>query len=233
MVSLCRAASARRVRHILTVSEFSKREIVRHCGVDAGKITVAPNAVDPLFSPSSDVRIQSMRKSLGLNSPYILAVGSIQPRKNLARLLKAWERASAPGIELVVAGGSFAAFSDSGLGQAPPRTRFLGYVAEAELAPLYSGALGFCYPSLYEGFGMPPLEAMACGTPVVTSNNTALPEVVGDAAILVDAEDIDSIAQGIQSLIDDEALARGCAKKALSAPSCFRGTNLPDWSKMF
>jgi glycosyltransferase involved in cell wall biosynthesis len=111
-------------------------------------------------------------------------------------------------VELVVAGakGNSRVFESARLDPLPPRVQFTGYVSDEQLPCLYSGALALVYPSLYEGFGLPPLEAMACGTPVVTSNGTSLPEVAADVAVLVDPEDIDSIAEGIQRVVASSAL---------------------------
>jgi len=153
-----------------------------------------------------------MRRALGISSrQYLLSVGSLEPRKNLRTLLKAWRRIAPelPGdIDLVVVGakGASQVFSDAKLGDIPPRVCLTGYVAQEQLPALYSGAMALIYPSLYEGFGLPPLEAMACGTPVVTSGTTSLPEVVGDSAVLVDPLSPDSIAEGIQRIVLDGVL---------------------------
>jgi glycosyltransferase involved in cell wall biosynthesis len=163
--------------------------------------------------------IESMRESLGIGSgTYLLALSSLEPRKNFARLLQAWREVqhSVPAdIELIVAGGTgdprvFAADSAMPI---PPRTRFIGYVPEEHLPALYSGACAFVYPSLYEGFGLPPLEAMACGTPVITSNTTSLPEVVADCAVLVDPLDTSSIAQGIWRVLSCGSLGQMLSQK--------------------
>jgi glycosyltransferase involved in cell wall biosynthesis len=181
------------------------------------KIVVAPNAVASCFHPAGEEAITQVKERLRLDRPYVLAVGSLQPRKNLRRLLDAWEQlgSTTAGLELVVAGGEFRVFSSAGLDRLPPRVRLLGYVAESDLVPLYSGAMLFCYPSLYEGFGMPPLEAMACGTPVITSNTTSLPEVVGDAALLVNPLEIDSIAVALRQLIEDADLRSTLRERGL------------------
>ncbi len=164
------------------------------------------------FSPRAPEEIQAARRSLGINAPaYILYVGSLEPRKNLRRLLQAWARVQpslGAEVELVVAGakGSSRVFECARLDPLPPGVQFTGYVSDEQLPCLYSGALALVYPSLYEGFGLPPLEAMACGTPVVTSNGTSLPEVAADVAVLVDPEDIDSIAEGIRRVVASSAL---------------------------
>ena len=194
---------AKQVRHIIAVSEFTKRRAVDLLGIPPEKMTVILHGVDERFKPQPEEAILEMRRALGIVSPsYLLYVGNLEPRKNLHRLVKAWEIAqrSVPDeIELVVAGakGSSLVFEKVSLGAIPQRVRFAGYVPDRYLPALYAGSMALVYPSLYEGFGLPPLEAMACGTPVVTSSNTSLPEVVGDAAMLVDAEDVHSIADGI------------------------------------
>jgi glycosyltransferase involved in cell wall biosynthesis len=199
---------AKKVARILTVSEFSKQRIVELFGICDSRVRVAPNCVGPSFRPCTDDEVNRVREHYSLNVPYVLVVGSVQPRKNLGRLLRAWELVARdfPEYELVVAGGSSAVFANTGLGKLPGRVKFLGYVAERHLAPLYTGATLFCYPSLYEGFGLPPLEAMACGTPVVTSSSTSLPEVVGDAAVLVDPAVVESIADGVRRVLSNVAL---------------------------
>ncbi len=200
---------ARRVRHIVTISEFSKHRIMKLLGVRPEKITVVPNGVDERFHPAADHEIAAMRSALKLGEdPYLLSVGSVEPRKNLGRLLEAWrsaQRSLPSNVSLVVAGGrgSSRVFGEVAIGEMPERVHFTGYVADQHLPALYSGAAAMVYPSLYEGFGLPPLEALACGTTVVTSRTTAIPEAVGDCAILVDPADTDSIAEGIIKAVND------------------------------
>ena len=142
---------------------------------------------------------------------YIVYVGSVEPRKNLARLLDAWKlalRSIPEDISLVVAGGKGASlvFADPKLGPVPERVLFTGYVKQEQLPALYGGALALVYPSLYEGFGLPAVEAMACGTPAVVSNTTSLPEVVGPNAVLIDPSSVEAIAAGIHTIVTDEGL---------------------------
>ncbi len=189
-----------RVQHIIAISEFTKRRIIERFGVDATKITVVPNGIGSEFVPQSQPPGQ-----------YLLSVCSVEPRKNLPGLLRAWQRVAPripSEIELVLVGGkgASAVFQDAGVGELPPRVRFTGYVSDEQLPGVYAGALALIYPSLYEGFGLPPLEAMACGTPVVTSETTSLPEVVGEAALLVDPATEESIADGIRRIVDDAPL---------------------------
>jgi glycosyltransferase involved in cell wall biosynthesis len=215
----------KRVAHVMTVSEFSKGEIVERCGIPPEKVTVAPCAVDGSWLRSHDGgSSKSAARALRLDRPYVLAVGSVQPRKNLARLIEAWSVLGSltNELELIVAGGTFGSvFADTRLPPLPPNVRLLGYVEETLLPSLYAGAEFFCYPSLYEGFGMPPLEAMAAGVAVLTSDCTALPEAVGDAALLVDPMDVDSIADGITRLISDRALRADLVRRGALRTSAF------------
>ncbi len=137
----------------------------------------------------------------------MLCVGSLEPRKNLRRLLDAWERLppSLGDAGLVVAGAESAVFRTAGINSLPKHVRLAGYVPDADLPALYGGAAAFVYPSLYEGFGLTVLEAMACGTPVICSSTTSLPEVAGDAAIYVEARATDRLAAAIEQLMTDEA----------------------------
>lgn len=197
---------------ILTVSEFSRQEIRRYLPVPAGRIRVIPNGVDGrFFAPNNPASRSVMRRSLGLDSRYILYVGRLDPDKNVRRLIAAFARLCAAGLrdtELVLAGAKD--YESSGLPLlakklgVSDRVRFLGYVAEEHLVPLYQDAAVFCYPSLNEGFGLPPLEAMAAGVPVVTSNLSSLPEVVGDAGVQVDPRSVKEIARGIRSVLNTQ-----------------------------
>jgi len=203
---------AKKVQHIIAISEFTKRRIVERLGVRPDKVTVIPNGVDARFSPQTPERVEAVRKSLRITAPaYLLCVGSLEPRKNLRRLLEAWavvQPSLGADTQLVIAGakGSSTVFEGVRLDPLPPQVHFTGYVSDEELPCLYAGALALIYPSLYEGFGLPPLEAMACGTPVVTSNGTSIPEVADGAAVLVDPEDVDSIADGIRQMVSSAAL---------------------------
>ncbi|MDQ6706963.1 MAG: glycosyltransferase family 4 protein [Acidobacteriota bacterium] len=219
---------ARKVRRIISVSEFTKQRIVERCGIDASKITVIPNGVDARFHPRPAGEIAAMRESLGIGgAPYLLCVGSVEPRKNLPRLLNAWSSALAKmpeDVQLVVAGakGAPLVFSNVAVGKLPARVRLTGYVNDQQLPALYSGAMALVYPSLYEGFGLPPLEAMACGVPVITSNGTSLPEVVGDAAVLADPSDIESISEAILRVTRDESLRKAMRAKGLARAERYR-----------
>jgi glycosyltransferase involved in cell wall biosynthesis len=213
---------ARQVAHIIAVSEFTRRRIVESFGVRPGKVTVIPNGVDKRFSVRPAEEIAAAKETLGLpDGPYFLFVGSLEPRKNLRRLLLAWEKAQSRlsnDTWLVVAGakGRSKVFSQAPLEHLPPRVHLTGYVSDEALPALYSGALAVVYPSLYEGFGLPPLEAMACGTPVITSNTTSLPEVTGDAALLVDPLDPDQIASAIVRMAADAGLRSDLSRRGVA-----------------
>ena len=174
---------ARRARRVIAPSEFSRSELVEGLGVDPERISVVPNGVDGRFSPDADP--EPVRRHLGLERPYVLVVGTRIARKNVAVLAVADRRLRELGIELVSAGSSRAYMR---AGEAPP-LRTLDYVDDSQLPGLYAGALALAMPSLYEGFGLPVLEAMASGVPVVASDRTALPETCGDAGLLVEPDD--------------------------------------------
>ena len=181
-------------RRIIAVSEFTRRELVELLRVPDEKIRVVPNAVDDDFT----------RDGPASAGDYVLAVGTLEPRKNLARLVEAARRAD---VELRVVGAA----GWGGVEVGGNGVRWLGEVSDAELAQLYRGARCVAYPSVYEGFGIPVLEAMACGAPVVTSRGTAMEEVANGAAVLVDPEDPAELAAGIErASAEREALvARG------------------------
>ena len=185
----------RAATRVLAVSEFTKRDIVELAGVPEGRIDVAPNAADTtVFTPDGP-------RSDG---DYVLAVGTLEPRKNLPRLIEATARL---GLQLRVAG----ARGWGGVVADAPHVNWVGRPTDEELATLMRGALCIAYPSLWEGFGIPVLEAMLCGTPVVTSRASAMEEVAGEAAELVDPEDVGSIAAGIERALArrDELRAAG------------------------
>ena len=185
-------ALARRALHVVTVSEFSRGELTGLLGIDAARITVIPGGVDPAFTPQADA--ETARHELGLTRPYVLCVASQTARKNLHALVPL-----ARHVEVVVAGGHRPQFArEDGL----ETLRHLGAVADRLLPGLYAGAEVFALPSLYEGFGLPVLEAMACGTPVVCSDTTALPEAAGGAARLAAP---DRVADAVAELLGDDA----------------------------
>ena len=189
-------ALARRAVHLVTVSQFSRRELIDLLDVDPAKIAVIPGGVDERFAPGADPG--PARDSLRLGRPYVLTVASRTARKNLGALGETARRLAAEGIEVVAAGGDRPQFRDEG---GPGGVRFLGHVDDELLPGLYAGASAFVLPSLYEGFGLTALEAMACGTPVVVADRGGLPEVVGDAGTLVDPTDPHAIADAVGAAV--------------------------------
>jgi glycosyltransferase involved in cell wall biosynthesis len=198
---------ARRARLIITVSEFSRRELLELTDAPAERVQVVPPGVDARFSPDADP--EPVRTRYGLERPYVLAVGSDVRRKNLAALEPAAALLAAEGIELVAAGSGRSYMR----GEQPAGLRRIGYVDEADLPGLYAGALALAMPSLYEGFGLPCLEAMASGVPVVAANRAALPETCGGAALLVDP-DPDAFGAALLSAAGDEGLRRAGLERA-------------------
>ncbi|NEX64481.1 glycosyltransferase family 4 protein [Noviherbaspirillum galbum] len=204
--------------HIVVDSEFVRREVMEHYGVPEDRISTVLLGVAPEFRPIGMDAARPVLSGFNLrHGEYLLAVGTLEPRKNLASVLAAYSRL--PGalrarFPLVVTGmnGWGMESLSASLRQMVDRgeVRLTGYVPQANLPALYSGARAFVYPSLYEGFGLPPLEAMACGTPVIASNRASLPEVVGDAGILVEPLDDVAIAGHLQSLIEDHAAHDRC-----------------------
>jgi len=196
---------------VLTVSEASKQDILTFFDIPADKITVIPNAIDDcFFVPPPDKNIERIRERYQLQAPFLLYVGNVHPHKNLERLLDAFYKVRSLGhddLTLLIIGDDITRYAK--LRRAVHRyqlhryVRFLGFVPNETLRVLYHLARAFVFPSLYEGFGLPPLEAMASGTAVVTSNVSSLPEVTGDAAILVDPHSQDAIAGGICRVLED------------------------------
>jgi glycosyltransferase involved in cell wall biosynthesis len=201
----------RKVRKVITISEFSKAAILKHIPVDPDKIVVIPNGVDARFHPRSAEEIG--RAMVAAKIPfkrYVLTLGSIEPRKNLVSLFKAWERVEGAvddDIGLVVVGkaGASNIFKAIDINDRMKRVHFTGRLPDDILPAIYSGATAFACVSVYEGFGLPPLEALACGVPTLASNTTALPEVVGHAALTVDPVNTEAIAERLIGLLRSEA----------------------------
>jgi glycosyltransferase involved in cell wall biosynthesis len=191
----------RKVRAIITVSDFSKERIIRLTGVKPDRVHMIYNGVDQRFRPANPKPIEQVSADYGLNGPYILFVGSLEPRKNLRILLEAWRSGRFDGATLAVVGASGHLFPKLQFDAIPAGVRLLGRVEDDVLPALYSGATGFVYPSLYEGFGMPPLEAMACGCPVAVSDIPAHREVCGNAAIYFDPFNVKEMSTKIELLL--------------------------------
>ena len=207
--------AVRRASFIITDSEHARREIVEMFGVADGRIAVTPLGYPPAMDdPPDPVRAAGVRQRFGLPDRYILYVGTIQPRKNLNMLIEAFAILRSNGdttLKLVIAGRKgwlyealFARITSLGLEQ---DVIFTGFVPDEDLPGLYDGACLFVYLSLFEGFGLPPLEAMARGVPVVTSNTTSLPEVVGEAGITVSPHSRDDVVEGMRRVLSDTATA--------------------------
>jgi len=221
--------AARRSTRVMTVSESSKRDILRFVDTEPDKIDVIYNAYDERFAiePREDDVVR-VRERYQLHDEFVLYAGNVKPHKNLERLIDAFHIVRNRGLDhlkLVLIGDDISKYT--ALRRAVHRhqlhkyVRFLGYLPEETLAVMYRLAGVFVFPSLYEGFGLPPLEAMASGTPVVTSNVSSLPEVAGDAAVLVDPYDPKAIADGIYAVLTDETLRRGMVHKGIARAGMF------------
>jgi len=230
LVRMLERSTVRRASLILTDSEASRDDIVRFLQIDPARVRVATLGVDARFAPCPDSAIAALRTRLGLTRPYLLYMGGIDVRKNVPRLLDAYSRVRAGRAdppELVLAGAierepRFGALREQaralGLESA---LRLVGYVADQDLPVLLAGAEAFVYPSFYEGFGLPPLEAMACGTPVVASRASSLPEVLGDGALLVPPEDTGALAAAIGRILDEPDLAADLGRRGRARAAGF------------
>jgi glycosyltransferase involved in cell wall biosynthesis len=198
----------RKVRAVITVSHFSRERIVQLTDVDPESVHVIPNGVEPRFHPLDPESIQKVRTKFNLSNPYILSVGSLEPRKNLPLLLEAWRLGRFEGATLAVVGASGHLFPKFQLDSLPERVSLLGRVDDEMLPVLYSGAAGFVYPSIYEGFGLPPLEAMACGCPVAVSDIPAHREVCGSTATYFDPFRADDLSSKLQFLLQLDSQSR-------------------------
>jgi glycosyltransferase involved in cell wall biosynthesis len=212
-----------RSSRVLTVSEASKRDILRYFSVPSSKIDVIYNSIDERFTQMPDPEeIARVRERYQLNDPFVLYAGNIKPHKNLERLIEAFHmlrRGGMENVKLLIIGDEISKYAT--LRRAVHKhklhkhVRFFGFVPDQTLAILYRLARVFVFPSLYEGFGLPPLEAMASGTPVITSNVSSLPEVVGDAALLIDPYEPEAIADAMRRVLTDEGLRNELRAKGL------------------
>jgi glycosyltransferase involved in cell wall biosynthesis len=223
--------TARRAAHIITVSEYSRADISRTYGIAPHRITVTPEAASTKFFPvTNETELRRVRESYGIQEHYILSLCSIQPRKNLVRLIEAYSslRGGRPGVklpQLVLAGKR--GWLDTEIFQTAERNAlgndilFTDYVPERDLAGLYSGALCFVYPSYFEGFGLPVVEAMQCGVPVIAGNRTSLPEVVGEAGLLFDPFDTQALVNALAQVIDDSECRAELRSKGIERAKSF------------
>ena len=227
--------SARKAAQVIALSEHARADLIDTYNLPPEKVNVVPLAAADSFVPvSDDNELQRVRQIYRIDREYLLSVGSIQPRKNLRRLIEAYSvlRRQQPECKLpqLVLVGKNAWLYNETLQLLKDRELdssivVTGYVPESDLPALYSGALCFIYPSYFEGFGLPPLEAMQCGAPVIVGNRTSLPEVVGDAALMIDPFDINAIAAAIQKVISDSDLRSELRAKGLQRANQF------DWKE--
>jgi glycosyltransferase involved in cell wall biosynthesis len=224
--------ATRKADRILTVSEASKRDILRFFDVAPDRVSVIHNAIDERFlAPADAERMDLVRQRYQLDHPFVLYVGNIKPHKNIERLIAAFARARGQlgnDVKLIIVGDEISKYP--GLRQSVHKhkldkfVRFLGFQPMETLAAFYRLARAFVFPSLYEGFGLPPLEAMACGTPVITSNVSSLPEVAGGAALLVDPYDEEAIASAMVRAVTDETLRAELIEKGKQRARTFSWT---------
>lgn len=228
------AAGTRWADAIIADSECSKRDTVAHLAVEPQRVHVIPLAAGPQFQPAAPEHIEHVRSRYSLPERYVLYLGGFDQRKNVPALLRAFAQLRKQGLQatelrLVVAGRLPAA--DTGFTPDPQRVAadlaleesviFPGWIAETDKPALYSGAELFVFPSIYEGFGLPVLEAMACGAPVMTSNASSLPEVAGEAGLTVDPNDIGALAQTMAVVLGDEERRQAMREAGLTWASCF------------
>ncbi|MFN8637473.1 MAG: glycosyltransferase family 1 protein, partial [Chloroflexota bacterium] len=220
--------SANRATRVIAISSTTRDDLMQYEDVSANRITVVHHGCGDEFKPVRDLaQIVETTSHHGLEAPYLIFIGTLQPRKNLERLLQAFDQVAAvrPHVLLALVGAE--GWQQDRLARAlanvraRDRVRLLGYVDDADLPVLLSGSLGLAFPSLYEGFGLPALEAMACGTPVLASNTSSFPEVVGDAGILVDPTDVRAIARALRRLVDNAEVRRELSAKGLARAANF------------
>jgi glycosyltransferase involved in cell wall biosynthesis len=217
----------RRAGHLIAVSEQSKRDVIEAYGISPDKITVIYEAADPRFCPQPVEIVADVRARYGLPDRYLLFVGTIEPRKNLGRILTAFERLHAAGLTdaLVIVGKRGWLYDDffTRVEGSPAKQAviFPGFIPDADLPAVYAGSQALAFPSEFEGFGLPVLEAMACGTPVVCSNTSSLPEVAHNAALLIDPLDVDALTDALRRVLSDPALAANLRARGLTQAARF------------
>lgn len=223
------ALALRTAQQITTISEATRRDLLATYAVPPGKAITIPLAADPMFQPQPSHQIAALKTKLNLPEQYLLYVGSNKPHKNLVRLIEAWaivnRQLSIANCQLVIAGVWDHRYPEArqrvealGAGQ---QIQFLGSIAESDLPALYSGALAFVFPSEYEGFGLPVLEAMACGTPVACANTSSLPEVAGQAALFFEPTSLDSMIETLKNLVSDDNLRADLRQRGIKRAKQF------------
>ena len=221
--------AVRSADRIIVPSRHARSDLLDLFDVAPERVRVTYEGVGDRFRPAPESDIETVRRRYAIDGPYILTVGNLQPRKNIRRLLTAWaqlvEGRANEGCVLVIAGGSHGRREDIEAVVTSLRlrdhVRLTGYVRDEDLPALYDGARVFVFPSLYEGFGLPVLEAMACGTAVACSNATSLPEVAGDAAAMFESDDTDAIAGTLGSLITDDQLVEALRERGFKRAKQF------------
>ena len=221
--------AVRRTDHVIAVSEATKHDLMQRLGVPEGKVTVIHEASAPEYRPMPREEAWAyVRRKYGLDEDYVFFVSTLEPRKNVPGLLHAYRRlldSYKVNVKLVLAGGqgwlSEEVYATVARLNLDSQVRFLGRVETADLPYLYNAARLLVHPSFYEGFGLPPLEAMACGIPVIVSNVAALPEVVGDAGLLIDPHDISEMAVSMYRVLTDDNLREDMVHKGLARAACF------------
>ncbi len=212
-------------QHVVAISEASRRDLLAAFSVAPDRVTTTPLAPDPRFQPQTTTAIAALRNRYTLPEHFVLYLGINKPHKNLVTLVNAYARLPASAPPLVIAGAWDERYPEAKATAARlhlgERVRFLGTMDDADLPALYAGATFFVFPSLYEGFGLPVLEAMACGTPVACSNISSLPEIAGDAALLFDPADAAALAQALERLLDDRPLREELRARSLAQAACF------------
>lgn len=221
--------SAHAARRVIAISQATKHDLVKHYGVPSRKIRVVYHGRDEIFTPVvDDSKRREVAAKYGVGEPYCIHVGTLQPRKNLGVLVEAWWRLTGRmerPPQLLLAGKRGWLYEslirdvrEKGLGDL---VKFADYVERDDLPALYSGAVALTFPSLYEGFGLPPLEAMSCGTPVIASTSSSVPEVVGDAAIMLDPHNAEAWAEVVHLLSGDRILRQALSRKGLARAAQF------------
>jgi glycosyltransferase involved in cell wall biosynthesis len=217
--------SVRRARRVIAISENTKRDVVQQYGIPPDRVDRIYYGTDPIFRPLPAGQVADFRKRRGLPERFVLFVGTLEPRKNVVRLIEAYARLPRNCPPLLLVGGKGwlydEIFTRVGELDLTDKVQFVGYVSGEELPWWYNAADLFVYPSVYEGFGLPPLEAMACAVPVISSSVSSLPEVVGEAGLLVDPDDVQALAEAMGQVLADSHLRETMRAAGLAQASRF------------